>query len=277
MSNFCKECGLELPAGAQFCSQCGASVEASSPVVCKKCKAQNPRGARYCQECGSSLSRRSGTAPARHPKPQAGSRSASTLIAVGVAAVAVAAIYYYIGFVKPLENKTAAAPHQTQPTESLALNMPGSSSTPSQADIDAALSSAKNHPDDAEVQVHVGNVLFDAGKFEEAIPYYQKGIALNPKNPDAVVDLGVCYFNLEQYQKADELFREANRLDSRHVNALYNLGVVAIQLGKVDDLIHFWGILRDVAPNSPQAQRAVQILDEIHRNMDQNQQQNSGS
>ncbi|NIS38567.1 tetratricopeptide repeat protein, partial [Candidatus Saccharibacteria bacterium] len=125
------------------------------------------------------------------------------------------------------------------------------------------------NPNDAELNTKMGNLLFDSGKYSEAIPYYQKSIQLQPNNPDVIVDLGVCYFNLEQYEKAKEQFELAYQIDSQHVNALYNLGVVSIQLGEVNKLIKYWGELRDIAPNSQQAQRATQILNQIHQNVEQ--------
>ena len=65
----CPKCLASLPAGAQFCSSCGAptrpqvaetassmSQPPGSAVSCAQCGATNAPDARFCAQCGSSLS-----------------------------------------------------------------------------------------------------------------------------------------------------------------------------------------------------------------------------
>jgi len=49
----CPNCKTQLPAGAQFCSNCGAKMTIS--VECPKCHAQAPAGSKFCSSCGTSL------------------------------------------------------------------------------------------------------------------------------------------------------------------------------------------------------------------------------
>src|SRR5262245_14420130 len=61
----CPRCQREAPAGANFCSECGAALE----LQCDSCKAMNAAASRYCQDCGQRLS--GGAAPAsRFSSPQ---------------------------------------------------------------------------------------------------------------------------------------------------------------------------------------------------------------
>lgn len=46
-------CGNQLPAGAKFCCECGAKVEAK-PAGCPKCGFADAKG-KFCSECGASL------------------------------------------------------------------------------------------------------------------------------------------------------------------------------------------------------------------------------
>jgi len=85
--------------------------------------------------------------------------------------------------------------------------------------------------------------------------------------------MGVCYFQQEDYTKAKELFQKALDIDPNHVYALYNMGIVDIRMGDVEGLIKAWTKLIEIAPNSPQAQRAKQILDEAHQQVEQNKNQ----
>ena len=74
----------------------------------------------------------------------------------------------------------------------------------------------KEDPDDARIQNNMGAALARVGRFEEAIPHYEKGLALNP-----------------QY------------------NAIHNnLGFALVSSGKVDDGVVEFGIGLEHSPNS---------------------------
>src|SRR4051812_23601814 len=49
-------------------------------------------------------------------------------------------------------------------------------------------------PKNAVAAVQLGNTYFDAERYPEAIGWYEKAVALDPKNPDASTDLGVSYY-----------------------------------------------------------------------------------
>ncbi len=49
----CPQCGQENPAGAKFCTACGAKV---GPVDCPACGHTNAPGTKFCGQCGEKLS-----------------------------------------------------------------------------------------------------------------------------------------------------------------------------------------------------------------------------
>ena len=53
----CAKCGTQNPAGAKFCSNCGATQQAPEPasVECPSCHAQLQSGSKFCATCGTSL------------------------------------------------------------------------------------------------------------------------------------------------------------------------------------------------------------------------------
>jgi membrane protease subunit (stomatin/prohibitin family) len=53
----CAKCGTQNPAGAKFCSNCGATQQAPEPasVECPSCHAQLQAGSKFCATCGTSL------------------------------------------------------------------------------------------------------------------------------------------------------------------------------------------------------------------------------
>ena len=50
----CAKCGKTMPAGAKFCSECGAPTAPAAPAAakCAKCGATLVPGAKFCPECG---------------------------------------------------------------------------------------------------------------------------------------------------------------------------------------------------------------------------------
>jgi class 3 adenylate cyclase len=62
----CAACGTENPAGAKFCTGCGASLQAT----CAACETVNPSGARFCSECGAPLGEPAAVAAPAAPAEQ---------------------------------------------------------------------------------------------------------------------------------------------------------------------------------------------------------------
>ena len=57
------------------------------------------------------------------------------------------------------------------------------------ADLEAAAESA---PDDASPRVSLGDLYVDARRFEEAIPWYEQALSLEPSQPHALLNLGIA-------------------------------------------------------------------------------------
>lgn len=51
----CKQCTAHCPAGAHFCSSCGAGLSAQALKTCGQCKAILPDHAEFCSSCGAKL------------------------------------------------------------------------------------------------------------------------------------------------------------------------------------------------------------------------------
>lgn len=81
-------------------------------------------------------------------------------------------------------------------------------------------------PKNVEQRVLLGNILYDAGKFGEAVPYYEQALKLDPNNTDVMVDLGVSYRNLHRYDDAMKLFQQALKVQPDKKQALFNVAIV---------------------------------------------------
>lgn len=71
----CEKCGADIPAGAAFCSFCGAPAPKAAPVEnapalekCPSCGAMIAQGTRFCTACGKPMLR--DTVPPAPPAPE---------------------------------------------------------------------------------------------------------------------------------------------------------------------------------------------------------------
>lgn len=82
------------------------------------------------------------------------------------------------------------------------------------------------NPKDAKLLAAMGNVYFDASRWDEARVWYERSLAVSPDDVDVITDLAVAYRNLEQPQRAIELLDQAINLSPAHWQAWYNKVVV---------------------------------------------------
>jgi hypothetical protein len=65
-----------------------------------------------------------------------------------------------------------------------------------------------------------GNELFDEEKYEEAIIYYDKALALGPRSLEALQNKGVALYNLGKYEEATTYMDEVLTIDPKNTDAL---------------------------------------------------------
>jgi len=95
-------------------------------------------------------------------------------------------------------------------------------------------------PTNVEANVGMGNLMFDAGKWDKAIEYYTTALQKDPKNADVGVDRAVAYHSLGQDKRALEELKRITRENPNHKNAWLNLGVVAGSMGDNKTNIEAW-------------------------------------
>jgi tetratricopeptide (TPR) repeat protein len=113
-------------------------------------------------------------------------------------------------------------------------------------------------------RVELGNLFFDAERYDEAIKWYSDALKLAPKNVDVSTDLGVCYYYSNQPDKALEQFAHSLSIDPKHVKTLLNLGIVkAFGKQDLDGAIQAWQQVIAIAPDAPEGQAAKRALDSL--------------
>ena len=269
----CNKCKKELPDDAKFCPNCGEGI-VKSAIICPSCQTQNAGDTKFCQNCGAAFEtniKKEKSTNSIQLSSYPYYKNPYFIIMVVALLGMILGIFYTVKLVGP-KNEGAITERSPEQPESKANNEIQSTVDPQH--IEETANKLKQEPENSELNVEMGNLLFDSQRFSEAIPYYEKTMQLDSKNADVIVDLGVCYFNLENYDKARQLFQDALNAEPNHVNALYNVGVVAIRLKEMDVLMDAWGQLVKIAPDSPQALQASTILDEIHKNFQEGQSDN---
>ena len=95
----------------------------------------------------------------------------------------------------------------------------------------------------------------------------QTAAAENP-HAGSTAAIGVAYFNLQNAAEAEKCFKKALEINPSHVKALYNLGIVYHVLKRMDQVVKYWELLIQRAPDSPEAKQAMQFLDQIKNRVD---------
>lgn len=126
---------------------------------------------------------------------------------------------------------------------------------------------ANSEPNNAIVRVDLGNLYFDAQRYDLAASWYEAALKLEPKNVNASTDLGVSYYMSNQADRALQQLDHSLGIDPLHAKTLYNQGIVRA-FGKQDleGAAKSWERLIEVAPQSPEAERAKTGLASLRAN-----------
>ncbi len=126
------------------------------------------------------------------------------------------------------------------------------------ADQQAAplLEQLKSKPNDPALLSQIGNMYYDAQVFPTAIEYYQKLLAVDPKNAAVRTDMATAMFYSNDLDHSIVEFDRALKDDPKNSNALFNRGIVKWQ-GKMDvtGAVADWELLLKQNPNYEQADK----------------------
>ncbi|MBI2871519.1 MAG: tetratricopeptide repeat protein [Candidatus Omnitrophica bacterium] len=92
-------------------------------------------------------------------------------------------------------------------------------------------------PINPRAHYNLGVALASEGRFNEAIPMYEKAIKLMPDYPAALNNLGIALGEVGRLEEALGPLKEAVRITPAHVEAHYNLGNALLKLGRVEAAI----------------------------------------
>jgi tetratricopeptide (TPR) repeat protein len=151
-------------------------------------------------------------------------------------------------------SRAAAAPASPAPTAPVL----------DEAKVNAYRSVADREPQNAAPRVQLGNLYFDAERYEDAIRWYSDALKLDAKDVDVSTDLGVSYYYTNQPDKALAQFDQSLKLNPKHTKTILNVGIVKA-FGKQDlqGAGEAWEQVIKLAPDSPDGQAARRALDSL--------------
>lgn len=113
----------------------------------------------------------------------------------------------------------------------------------------------KDDPKNLNALIQLGNAYFDTDQFDRAIETYSKTLAIDPQNADARTDMGIMFRRKGDSDRAIAEFKRAAGVDPRHVNSRYNLGIVLLHdKGDIKGAIKAWEDYLKVEPAGPRAE-----------------------
>jgi tetratricopeptide (TPR) repeat protein len=122
---------------------------------------------------------------------------------------------------------------------------------------------ATAEPRNSAVRVELGNLYFNSERYDQAAPWYEAALKIEPKDVNASTDLAVCYYYLQQDAKALAQLDHSLSIDPNHAKTLFNQGIVRASAKDVEGAMKSWQRVIALAPNSEEGRRAKQILEGV--------------
>jgi type IV pilus assembly protein PilF len=106
---------------------------------------------------------------------------------------------------------------------------------------------------EAEAHNKMGNSYFSSGQLNEAYAEFQKAIMINPRNKEALNQLGYISALFKNHDEAVSYYKRAIAVDPEYSDAMNNLGVLYLDVGNWDEAIKwFRNALKNPLYRSPE-------------------------
>jgi tetratricopeptide (TPR) repeat protein len=190
----------------------------------------------------------------------------SDAIAFGVAGVVFGLI---AGWIIGSQQATLGRATASAPTTAAAPSPSQAAAPPPAAILDeqkvnAFKSVAEREPTNPKPRIELGNLYFDAERYDDAIKWYAEALTLAPNDVNVSTDLGVSYYYTNQPDKALDQFSRSLKIDPKHAKTILNVGIVkAFGKQDLDGAQRAWEQVMQLAPDSAEAQAAKRALDSL--------------
>jgi tetratricopeptide (TPR) repeat protein len=116
-------------------------------------------------------------------------------------------------------------------------------------------------PDNAALAARLGNLYYDAHRFEDAIPYYQRAWAIDSRNVSLSTDLGTALWYSGKPDEALAQYERSLSIAPAHPETMLNMGIVFLE-GKRDAkrAIEVWQRLLASNPRYSDREKVERLL-----------------
>lgn len=121
----------------------------------------------------------------------------------------------------------------------------------------------KIRPEHTGALIEFGNIHFEAGKYDEALLYYERAAATTPNCVEAIYNIANIYFKQKKYAAAIRNFIRCIEYDPDFPESYYNLGLLYYSLRYFDKANHFLEVYLDMDPDSSWSDQARRFIEEM--------------
>lgn len=116
------------------------------------------------------------------------------------------------------------------------------------------------NPTDTVALRNYADFLAASHKMNEAIPYYEKILDVDPRRTDIYFSLALIYYNKQDFLKCEEENNKVLAFDPKNQMALYNLGAIAATQGKKNKAKEFWNRVININAESETGKLAQESI-----------------
>jgi len=118
-------------------------------------------------------------------------------------------------------------------------------------------------PRNVQAAVSAGNMMYDAKRYEEAIPFYQQAMSASGTDVNVSTDLGTALWYTGRTDAALAQYAVSLSIQPTHAQTLFNIGIVKSD-GKKDfaGAVGAWEMLLASNPSYPDAARVRTMIAE---------------
>ena len=218
-----------------------------SVKTCKACSAEIPESAQFCPQCGEPTSVKTARTKKTAARPQP-TMLRDTIIVLGALVLIVVGYFAFADRPQPPQPPQAQQP----------------AGDPAHQGMNAdALQMLNNLPNDYNALVNAGHTLMDQGNFALAAEAYKRALAIDPSSPDVRTDYGACLNGMGLPERAIAEFKTVIASTPTHAIAHFNAGIVYYNMQQFDSAKVYWSRLQELAPGTPAAERAKELMAQL--------------
>jgi tetratricopeptide (TPR) repeat protein len=121
----------------------------------------------------------------------------------------------------------------------------------------------KDHPDDLAARLDLAHRYLDAGQTEKALSEYAVALDMDPDDAEALAHVGQIFYQAKRFDDALTYVDHALRTDPRYPEGLFTRGVILLRgLHRPQDAIAAFEDYLDAAPFGVERQTAVDLIDQ---------------